>query len=111
MNTSSRKPAAPAKPSKSSKASKPSKAPTRQKAPAPVVDDANNRRLRELIEAHGMTQAEALKVFNRGMGLRPYKPDAMKAFLCSPDSTRFRKLSDELLAHAEREFAKLERSD
>jgi hypothetical protein len=69
----------------------------------------NNERLRELVEASGLTQAVALTVFNRGLGARPYSESAWKAFLSSPETTRFRALSDDMLAHAEREFAKLTR--
>lgn len=68
----------------------------------------NNERLRELVGASGLTQAVALTVFNRGMGQRPYSESAWKAFLSSPETTRFRALSDALLAHAEKQFAKLQ---
>ena len=71
--------------------------------------ETNNQRLRELVEASGLTQPVALTVFNRGMGARPYSESAWKAFLSSPETTRFRALSDELLAHAERQFAKLKK--
>jgi hypothetical protein len=70
----------------------------------------NNERLRELVEASGLTQTVALTVFNRGMGARPYSASAWKAFLSSPQTTRFRALSDELLEHAKKQFAKLEKS-
>ena len=72
-----------------------------------------NERLRELVEQSGLTQAAALTIFNRGMGARPYSMSAWKAFLCKPvaDRTpgtgRFRELSPELLAHAEKQFARL----
>jgi len=69
----------------------------------------NNLRLRELVKASGLTQHVALTVFNRGMGARPYSESSWKAFLSTPGTTRFRALSDELLAHAERQFAKLRR--
>ena len=74
------------------------------------IDNANNVRLRELIEEHGLTQAAALTVFNRGMGVRPYSMSAWKAFLSDPASDRFRKLSDDLLQHAEKQFARLSKA-
>jgi len=67
----------------------------------------NNERLRELVEATGLTQAVALTVFNRGLGPAAYSESAWKAFFVNPDTTRFRPLKDELLTHAERQFAKL----
>lgn len=70
----------------------------------------NNERLRELIAESGLTQAVALTVFNRGMGARPYSESAWKAFLSSPETTRFRELSDELLAHAEKQFGRLKKN-
>jgi hypothetical protein len=70
---------------------------------------SNNERLRELVEASGLTQAVALTVFNRGLGPAAYSESSWKAFFASPDTTRFRPLKDDLLAHAEREFAKLQR--
>jgi hypothetical protein len=68
-----------------------------------------NERLRELVEASGLTQAVALTIFNRGLGPAAYSESAWKAFFVRPDSSRFRPLKDELLAHAEKEFAKLSR--
>ena len=67
----------------------------------------NNERLRELVQNSGLTQPVALTVFNRGMGARPYSESAWKAFLSTPGTSRYRELSDELLAHAEKQFAKL----
>jgi hypothetical protein len=67
----------------------------------------NNERLRELVEASGLTQAVALTVFNRGLGPAAYSESTWKAFFVKSDSPRFRPLKDELLAHAEKEFAKL----
>jgi hypothetical protein len=67
----------------------------------------NNERLRELVEASGLTQAVALTVFNRGLGPAAYSESTWKAFFVKADSPRFRPLKDELLAHAEKEFAKL----
>lgn len=67
----------------------------------------NNEQLRELVEASGLTQVVALTVFNRGLGVRSYSESAWKAFLGSPESVRFRPLSDDLLEHAVREFSKV----
>lgn len=74
------------------------------------VPVTNNERLRALIEAAGVTQAVALTIFNRGLGPAAYSMDTFKAFLVRPDSAKFRVLKDELLAHAEKQFAKLEKS-
>lgn len=74
-----------------------------------MTTKTNNERLRELIEESGLTQVVALTVFNRGMGARPYSMSAWKAFLSSPDTTRFRELSDDLMLHAEKQFARLKK--
>ena len=70
-------------------------------------EQTNNERLRELIESSGLSQPVALTIFNRGLGPAGYSFDAWKAFLVSPESTKFRPFKDELLAHAEKQFAKL----
>jgi hypothetical protein len=70
----------------------------------------NNERLRELVEASGLTHAVALTIFNRGLGPAAYSESAWKAFFVRPDSPRFRPLKDELLAHAEKQLAKLQRN-
>jgi hypothetical protein len=68
---------------------------------------SNNERLRELVEASGLTQPVALTIFNRGLGPAAYSESAWKAFLMTDTSSaRFRPMSDELLAHAEKQFAK-----
>lgn len=64
----------------------------------------NNDRLRELVEASGLTQAAALDVFNKGLGPAAYSINTFKAFLASPTTTKFRALKDDLLAHAEKNF-------
>ena len=66
----------------------------------------NNERLHELVDASGLSQPEALKIFNIPFGARGYSFEAFKAFLVNPDSTKFRGLNDDLLAHAEKSFAK-----
>lgn len=68
---------------------------------------SNNERLRDLVESAGVTQAVALTIFNRGLGPAAYSMDTFKAFLVRPDSAKFRVLKDELLAHAEKQFAKV----
>ena len=68
-------------------------------------ETTNNQRLRELVQASGLTQAVALTVFNRGLGPAGYSESAWKAFLSDPSAVRFRPLSDELLAHAQKQFA------
>lgn len=70
------------------------------------VKTKNNGRLRELIEASGVSQPVALTIFNRGLGVAGYSLNTWKAFLVSPDSKKFRPLKDDLLAHAEKSFAK-----
>lgn len=67
----------------------------------------NNERLRELVDASGLTQVVALTVFNRGLGPAAYSESAFKAFLAKPESPRFRPLKDDLLEHAEKQFAKV----
>lgn len=66
----------------------------------------NNERLRELIEASGLSQPLALTIFNQGLGVAGYSINTWKAFLVSPDSKKFRPLKEELLEHAEKNFAK-----
>jgi phage I-like protein len=59
-----------------------------------------NEQLRELVEAAGMTQAEALEAFNQGLGPAAYSMVTWKAFFASPDSKKHRKLKPALLEHA-----------
>lgn len=65
----------------------------------------NNQRLRELIEGTGLTQLEALALFNRTLGPGRYSVSAWKGFLVAAGTTRFRPLNDELLEHARKVFA------
>lgn len=67
----------------------------------------NNERLRELVQEAGLTQAVALTIFNRGLGPAAYSDSSWKAFFSNPDTTRFRPFSDDLLAHAEKVFGKM----
>lgn len=64
----------------------------------------NNDRLRELVDASGLSQPAALAVFNLGLGPAAYSINTFKAFLVRQDSPKFRPLKDELLAHAEKNF-------
>lgn len=73
-----------------------------------AVSMTNNERLRQLIAEAGLTQAVALTIFNRGLGPAAYSEIAWKGFLADPASARFRPLKDELLAHAEKQFASLD---
>ena len=67
-----------------------------------------NERLRALVEASGLTQAEALALFNKPLGPAGYSLDYWKGFFCDPASKRFKPLRPDLLAHAEKVFARLE---
>jgi hypothetical protein len=66
-----------------------------------------NERLRALVEASGLTQAEALAMFNKPLGPAGYSLDYWKGFFCDPASKRFKPLRPDLLAHAEKVFARL----
>ena len=70
--------------------------------------NTNNVRLRELIEGAGLTQTEALALFNAGM-VKPYSVSAWKAYLGDPDSARWRPFDAALLKHAEKIFGKLQK--
>lgn len=59
-----------------------------------------NEQLRELVDAAGMTQAEALEAFNEGLGPAAYSMVTWKAFFASPEAKKFRKLKPALLDHA-----------
>ncbi len=65
-----------------------------------------NAQLRELINASGLTQREALARFNRGLGPAAYSESAWKSFLVDPATTRFRPLKAALLKHARQVLAK-----
>jgi hypothetical protein len=59
-----------------------------------------NEQLRELVEAAGLSQAEALEAFNKGLGPAGYSMVTWKAFFASPDAKKHRKLKPTLLEHA-----------
>ncbi len=68
----------------------------------------NNERLRQLVKGANLSQPAALTIFNRGFGIRGIKESTWKGYFCDPDSTRYRGLNDELMAHAEKVFAPLQ---
>lgn len=70
----------------------------------------NNERLRQLVEGAGLTQKEALALFNAPLGPAGYSFDYWKGFFCDPAARRYKHLRDDLLAHAEKVFGKLQRS-
>lgn len=59
-----------------------------------------NEQLRELVDAAGLSQAEALVAFNKGLGPAAYSMVTWKAFFASPDAKKHRKLKPALLEHA-----------
>ena len=67
----------------------------------PTKNDPNNLRLKALIAESGLTQPEALELFNTGM-VKKYSLSIWKAYLGDPASMRWRRLGDDLLKHAEK---------
>lgn len=65
----------------------------------------NGQQLREVIEAAGVTQPEALDRFNRGQALS-LSLSQWKAYLAKPDSARRSPCPDAVLKRAKRIFAK-----
>jgi hypothetical protein len=66
----------------------------------------NNERLRQLLEEEELTQARALELFNKGLPpMAQYSMHTWKAYFTDPESTRFRSVSDQLLAHAEKQLS------
>jgi hypothetical protein len=78
--------------------------PTMEATPAV---NTNNQRLRELVDRTGLSQAVAMTVFNRGLGQAACPESLWKAFFADPKLPQFKPLSNELLAHAQSQFAKL----
>ena len=72
-------------------------------------ETSSNDRLRVLVTGAGLSQAAALTLFNRGFGIRGIKESTWKGYFCAPETTRFRGLNAELLAHAEKVFGPLQR--
>lgn len=68
----------------------------------------NNERLRQLVEGTGLSQPAALTLFNRGFGIRGLKESTWKGYFCDPNTTRYRGVNDELLAHAEKVFGPMQ---
>mgnify|MGYP001604923885 CR=1 FL=1 len=72
-------------------------------------DNANNERLRELVNGAGLTQSAALTLFNRKLGLRPLSESAWKSYFCEPETKRHRRFTDALLGVAEKVFGPLQK--
>ena len=66
-----------------------------------TLNHPNNVRLRALIASAGLTQAEALTLFNRGQA-KAITVSGFKAWLAAPESVRWRLMADNYLEHAER---------
>ncbi|WP_131421389.1 hypothetical protein [Comamonas thiooxydans] len=73
-------------------------------------DNANNDRLRELVQGAGLSQPEALAQFNRKLKLRPASESAWKIYFCAPETTLHRSFTNELLSNAEKVFGPLQNS-
>ncbi len=67
----------------------------------------NNQRLAELVDATGLSRAEALALFNAPLGPAGYSYEYWKGFFCDPASKRYKPLRDDLLTHAEKVFGKI----
>jgi len=65
------------------------------------VTPENNRRLCELVESAGLSEAVAITLFNRGRS-RPVTHSEFRAWMAQPESPRWRALPDDELVHAER---------
>ena len=74
-----------------------------------TTETTNNDRLRDLVKGAGLSQPAALMLFNRGFGIRGIKESTWKGYFCASDTTRFRGMNDELLAHAEKVFGPLQK--
>ena len=100
VKKSSTRSATPAKPAakKVAAKAKPTKVPGSK-------SNANNERLRELVERLGITQEEALKRFNVGFGIKSMSMNAWKSYFVRAEaSARHRHFGDVLLAHAEKKL-------
>jgi len=69
--------------------------------------ESTNDRLRELVATSGLPTAVAMTVFNRGLGAAGCTETQWKGFLADAGSARFVPLSDEWLAHAVEQFARI----
>lgn len=63
----------------------------------------NNAALRKIWTATGLTQEEALLLFNKGQ-IRPLKLSTFMAYQAAPGVARRRECPDEILAHAKKMF-------
>ena len=72
-----------------------------------MTTGTNNERLRELVRSAGLPPAVALTIFNRGLGAAACSESVWRSFLAPPDSPGFAPLHDDLLRHAEAQFAKV----
>ena len=72
----------------------------------PARDTRANDRLVALVRATDLTHAEALARFNRDIGLRPIAMNTWRGYFVNPESTRWRRFDERLLAHAEKVFRK-----
>lgn len=72
-------------------------------------NNANNKRLQELVSGADLTQTEALSTFNRKLGVRPLSLSAWKSYFCKPETKRHRRFTDELLSIAEKVFGPLQK--
>lgn len=73
----------------------------------PGAESANNHRLRDLVAASGLSTVVAMTVFNRGLGAAGCTETQWKGFLADAGSARFVPLSDDWLAHAVEQFARI----
>lgn len=65
---------------------------------------STNAQLRALIEAAGLTQAEALERFNDTL-FRPYTLSTWKAYFCAPGTVRHRAVPADVLTRAKQVLA------
>ena len=68
-----------------------------------TTSPSSNAKLRELIQAAGLTQDAALEKFNRGL-VKPVSLSGFKAWLADPESQRWRRMDEAYVAHAEKAF-------
>lgn len=69
----------------------------------------NNERLRDLVEGAGLTQLEALALFNAGLEPRGYSFEHWKSFFSDPGAKRYKAFRDDLLVRAEKILGKLQK--
>ncbi len=72
-------------------------------------DDKNNKRLKELVEGAELSQPAALKLFNKGFGIRGLSESTWKSYFCDPKTTRWRRFGDDYLHHAEKIFGSMQK--